>query len=135
MDKATVVDLVLKYPEERGEETAIIFLDQKGEEKHKYTFNSLKQECLNIAANLLPLTEQGEVVLVLTEDQPNFVAGFFGIMLAGCIPAPLAPFRNTKDRQGYGRMLRILKNGISSCIVADEAQSALITDILKHESL
>ncbi|WDF57262.1 type I polyketide synthase [Mucilaginibacter sp. KACC 22063] len=135
MDKATVVDLVLKYPDERGDETAIIFLDIKGEEKHKVTFNGLKSECLTVAANLLPLTERKEVVLMLTEDQPNFVACFFGIMLAGCIPAPLAPFKNIKDRQGYGRMLRILKKGTFSCIVADEVQCALIAEVLERESL
>src|ERR1700754_1043480 len=135
MEKATVVDLVLKYPEERGDETVIVFLDTKGEEKQKYSFNSLKKDCLSVAANLLPLTKRREVVLLLAEDQGCFVTGFFGAMLAGCIPAPLATFKNVKDKQGYGRMLHILKKNESTCVLVEAAQYDLIKSVLENESL
>jgi len=132
--KSTVADLVLNYPEEKAEETALVFLDAYGKEKEQFTFKALKDNCLNVAYNLTPEIVPREILLIIIEDEANFVLGFFGSMLAGCIPAPLAPVRKSRNGHGYERVLEIIKSGQSKSILVDEIHKKRYLIYLKQKT-
>lgn len=130
-DKATVADLVLSFPEERANETTLIFLDHKGNEIKTFQFQELKDKCLNVAANLSVRVAPETIVLLAVEEQPEFVLSFFGAILAGAIPAPLAHFKGPRDQSGFGRMCQILEKGESSIVIVSEEQKEAIADELQ----
>ncbi len=135
MNKNTVVDLVINYPEGKGVETALIFLDGYGVEKEQFTFDSLKENCLNVAYNLLPVITVHETMLIVIEDEADFVLGFFGSMLAGCIPAPLAPVRKSRNKHGYERILEIVKKGQSKSVLVQDIHYEALIEVLQKENL
>jgi acyl transferase domain-containing protein/acyl-CoA synthetase (AMP-forming)/AMP-acid ligase II/surfactin synthase thioesterase subunit/acyl carrier protein len=117
----TVADLVLEYPEEKSQQTVLTFLNSKGVETESFTFRRLKESCLRAAGNLHRKSNRQIPILLAVEDQADFVIGFFGCILAGFIPVPMAPLLNRKEDQGFGRMSEILKKGhIRSLIVSGD---------------
>ena len=87
----------MHFPDRQAEEKALVFLNNKGEEKSHFTYQSLKDNCIRVAKNLATQTTKGEIILLPIEDQESFVAAFFGCLLAGCVPAPLLSFRHKRD--------------------------------------
>lgn len=122
----TVADLVLKYPEEKSEQTVLVFLDSKGAKTETFSFRRLKESCLRAAGNLRRKSNRQTPVMIAVEDQADFVVSFFGCLLAGFIPVPMAPLRNRKEDQGFARMSEILRQGhIHSLIVSEEQAEGL----------
>ena len=122
-DAARVVrdltDLVLSYPAAMADQTALIFLDARGRESSSCTYAGLDAASRCVAANLARHTQRGNAILLAVEDQAAFVPGFFGCLLAGLIPAPMAPLRQKQNAPGYLRMLEILRNDhVTTLIVA-----------------
>lgn len=117
----TVADFIYNYPTGRQEDVVLTFLNHSGEEKLSFTFKSLKDNCITVAKNLRLESRKQIPVLLLIEDQADFVQAFMGCILAGFIPAPLPPLRNQNDRQSIGRVLNILKDGtVRSLIIAEK---------------
>ncbi|OZG72744.1 hypothetical protein BTA51_14570 [Hahella sp. CCB-MM4] len=135
MRKNTVADLVLTLPEGRADEIALRFLDSRGQESTSFTFAGLRRHCLIVAENLDRLNITGSITLLALENQADFVVGFFGTMLAGMIPAPVAPLRHAKDKVGYGRLVSILRQGKAGCVVVEASQSEEVRAHLKAEGL
>lgn len=134
MNKNTVVDLVINYPEEKGEQVALIFLDGYGVEKQQFTFNALKENCLYVAYKLLQTVSIQDTMLIVIEDEADFVLGFFGSMLAGYIPAPLAPVRKSRNEHGYERLLEIIKRGQSKSILIEDIHYNPLMEVLQKEN-
>lgn len=131
----TLIDLVDSFPIERGGETALIFLDNQGQEYRQYTFESLKQQCRFVAQNLCLFSDKKEVILIAVEDQAQFVSAFFGCLLAGKIPAPIPSIQLRNNRPGWGRVLNILNNRQADALLAPESQYAEISKRLEAQQL
>jgi acyl transferase domain-containing protein/acyl-CoA synthetase (AMP-forming)/AMP-acid ligase II/surfactin synthase thioesterase subunit/acyl carrier protein len=129
-DARTLADLVLDFPDEKAGQTALTFLDRNGEELHSFSYAELRQSCVRIAKNLLRISSRPEPVLLATQSQADFVVGFFGCLLAGVIPAPMAPPGHKRHGPSVGRIIEILRQGhVRSLIVnhgdADWMRAAL----------
>ncbi len=135
MNKNTVVDLVMNYPQEKGEEIALIFLDGYGVEKEQFTFDTLKENCLYVAYNLFPSVTIHETMLIVIENEADFVLGFFGSMLAGTIPAPLAPIRKSRNKHGYERILEIIKKEQSKSVLVQDIHYDPLIEVLQKENI
>lgn len=135
MNKNTVVDLVINYPKEKGEQTVLVFLDGYGVEKQKFTFNALKENCQYVGYNLLPAITTRDTILIAIEDEADFALGFFGSMLAGCIPAPLAPVRKSRSEHGYERILEIIKRGQSKSVLIEDIHYDSLMKVLQKENI
>ncbi len=62
MFRELITDMVTKFPENKGQEIAAIFLDSKGEEKQTYNYNELEDQCRLVAQNFLKFTRGQEIV-------------------------------------------------------------------------
>lgn len=127
----TVADFIYNYPEEKEDVDVLTFLHTNGVASTSFTFRSLKDNCLLVAKNLRLESRKQNPVLIAVEDQADFVLAFFGSILAGFIPAPMAPLRNQYEKQSFGRILKILKQGkVRSLIVSEIAAAWLKTMLL-----
>ena len=127
----TVAGLVLDFPDEKAEQIALTFLNGRGQEVGSFSYAGLRQACVRVAKNLLRTASQSEPVLLAVEAQSDFVVGFFGCLLAGLVPAPMAPPTHKRHSPGVGRIMEILKRqDVHRLMVnhadADGVQSALI---------
>lgn len=127
----TVADLVLDFPDEKAGQTALTFLNGKGQEVGSFSYSGLRHACLRVAKNLLRTSIRSQPVLLAVESQADFVVGFFGCLLAGLVAAPMAPLNHKRNSPSLGRIMEILKQGdIHGLIVnhgdADWVRSALI---------
>ncbi len=131
----TLTDLIASYPADRSNETVLVFLDRQGKEYRQFTFDSLKQQCYQVAQNLYLLSEKREVVLLAVEDQAQFVSGFFGCLLAGKMPAPIPSIQLQKNKPGWGRVLEILRSGKVGALMVPENQYPEIVHRLQEHRL
>jgi acyl transferase domain-containing protein/acyl-CoA synthetase (AMP-forming)/AMP-acid ligase II/surfactin synthase thioesterase subunit len=126
----TLADLVLDFPDDKAEQTALTFLNGKGHEVGSFSYAGLRQSCVRVAKNLLRTSNRSEPVLLAVESESDFVVGFFGCLLAGLAPAPMPPLNRKRGSPGVGRIMDILKQrNIHRLIVnrsdADWVRSAL----------
>ena len=135
MKRQTLADLVLEYPAHRAQEQVLIFLDSAGNEKKSFTFESLKTACLETAAYITARVAKGTPVLMVLEDQADFVKGFFGCVLSGCIPAPLPGFSKSQHKKSNDRALQILKQRQISTVLTAADQVVWLEKRLLDEGL
>lgn len=131
----TIADLIDQYTAEQKDELVLTFLDDSGEEKASFSFESLKNSCVTAARNLRLESRKQLPVLIMVEDQADFVLSFFGCVLAGFIPATLPPLRSRHDQQGLGRVLNILKQGFLKAIIVSEKDAVLMKSFLLDNEL
>src|SRR4051794_4813886 len=128
----TLADLVLDVPDEQAARTALTFLNSKGEESGSFSYVQLRESSVRVAKNLLALAGRPQPVLLALESQADFVLGFFGCLLAGLIPAPVAPLGHKRHSPSVGRIIEILKQGdVRALIVGHDdiaSMGAALTD-------
>lgn len=130
--KKTVADLVLRYSPIKAEQTALIFLNKEGRETETYNYRRLRESCLHAAGHLRLRTAERRAVLLAVEKQSDFVIGFFGCLLAGLIPVPVAPLRSRNDGKELQRTLRILEQGDIRTILVDENQKSWLSSAFSN---
>lgn len=75
-----------------ADETCGIWFARSGEAWEFWSYARLSQRTREIAAALREAGGQGnEVVAIATRSGPGFVTGFFGALLCGATPSPIAP--------------------------------------------
>ncbi|PPL03100.1 type I polyketide synthase [Parapedobacter indicus] len=134
MDKKNVADLVLNFPDEFRQETALILLDSYGKEKKRLNFEELRATCLEAAQSLLAVGDAGDVVLLAVDDHESFIRCFFGCILAGRIPAPLPPLRGRNDKSGMGRLKTIAQQRKAHALLVPGEQCGFVDAFLNKES-
>jgi acyl-CoA synthetase (AMP-forming)/AMP-acid ligase II len=87
----TLVDVLRLWAERRPDRPALVFLDGRADIKAQYDFARLLREADAIAARLLDVARPGDRALLLFPPGPEFVAGFFGCLIAGVIAVPASP--------------------------------------------
>ncbi|NIG56681.1 type I polyketide synthase [Chitinophaga sp. Cy-1792] len=135
MEHTTIVDLISRFPVGKANEKALVFLDTNGNESTSYTYRSLKQQCITIAENLYHHLTPKEIVLLCARDQAEFTTAFFGCMMAGIIPAPMAPVRNSKDKSGMERIIRVLQQRTIRTMLIAEEQLPLFREAMQAAGL
>jgi natural product biosynthesis luciferase-like monooxygenase protein len=87
---ATLLDVLTSRATDTPERLAYSFLPAAGAELDQLTYSGLQAAAAGIAARIAETGEPGDRVLILSATDPNFLAAFFGTMLAGRIPVPVA---------------------------------------------
>ncbi|HZU90320.1 MAG TPA: fatty acyl-AMP ligase [Stellaceae bacterium] len=100
---------------EQGGERAYIFLPDRGGERSVLTFAGLHARARALARHLAERGEQGDRAALLFPPGLDFVAAFFGCLLAGIVAAPLMIPRRDSRRDA------------SRAILADCAPRFLLT--------
>ncbi|MFB6456399.1 SDR family NAD(P)-dependent oxidoreductase [Chitinophaga sp. Hz27] len=135
MEHKTIVDLISRFPVGKANDKALVFLDHNGNESTVFTYRTLKQQCIIIAENLCHHLSSKEIVLLCAREQTEFTTAFFGCMMAGVIPAPMAPVRNNKDKNGMERIIRILQQRTIRTILVAEEQLPLFRQAIQEAGL
>jgi len=135
MPHTTLVDLILNYPKDRAQEDVLIFLNAKGKVKNNLTFKDLEQRCMNYAFNISQFASKHEIVLITLEDQEDFVVSFFGCLLAGKIPAPIAPLQHKRNQSSWGKLENILKKQSNASVLVRESEYDDVLGFLQENGL
>lgn len=133
----TLTDLVLGFPETRAGETALVFLGSRGDETSRLTHAELAETAKRAASVLSGHGAPGTPIMLAVEDQAAFVASFFGAVLAGLVPAPIAPVRRRKHSPTFLHLAHVARADGISCVVtgpddADWLREALAGEGLSH---
>jgi acyl-CoA synthetase (AMP-forming)/AMP-acid ligase II len=133
MRELTLNEFILNFSSEKSSQTVLTFLDNRGKEIRSFTYSELKKQCLATAGNLIEKVGTGKVVLLPEENQPEFVLLFLSCLLAGCIPVPLPPIRQTKGPAALRRLTHIIREAEVDTLLVPEAQAQWINEKLLRE--
>ena len=90
-----VADLLVRGARLNPERDAIVFPDQRK------SYKALLSGAIRVACGLLALNvKPGEHVGLMTTNSPEYVEGFFGILLLGCVAVPINA-RHKASELGY----------------------------------
>ncbi len=104
----------------------LVFLDLR-ENETNVSWRELRQSARWAAFNLAAKgIAPGDCVPILGPTSPAFMAGFFGLLLAGAIPVPIAPPLRIGRRDAYLDQIRRMMSAIGSKHIVADAQSARV---------
>jgi acyl-CoA synthetase (AMP-forming)/AMP-acid ligase II len=96
-----LVDKLLNQMDRDAEATAFIELDRKGRERHVASYQLLFDRAASTAVHLQARGLGGKNVLLQISHGFDFVAGFYGCLLAGCTAVPRrVATRSQRDQLG-----------------------------------
>jgi acyl-CoA synthetase (AMP-forming)/AMP-acid ligase II len=116
MNPATITHVLADRGVKNAEETACIFLDDRGAETGQITYSELFKRASSFAARLARYEEQARIVIILP-TAVEFPIAMMGCLLAGKIAVPLPVPNNHRA----GDMLAMLDDCQPACIVAGGA--------------
>ncbi|CAH9066788.1 D-alanine--D-alanyl carrier protein ligase [Pseudoalteromonas sp. CIP111854] len=114
-----ITDLVLCCPKHQAAQTALTFLDVKGELECQFSYQQLEQQSLAHGAAIQRHADVGDVVLVALENMVDFVSVFFGCMVAGVVAVPVPTPKGERDKKGLSRVFNIAQAAGANLIVSD----------------
>ncbi|WP_232668348.1 MupA/Atu3671 family FMN-dependent luciferase-like monooxygenase [Pseudonocardia sp. TRM90224] len=115
MHNGTLARVLLDRAHSAPDRTGYAYLHEPGSGTHDLTYGALHQLASGMAATLAATGERGDRVLVLSGLGPHFAAAFFGCMLAGRVPVPVAAPRG---RSAIGELAAIAVDSGASAIAA-----------------
>ena len=107
----TIVE-ALEWHAERNPDRVHIYLREDDGRETPLTYGDVWREATNVANNLVDrgLGRRDTVALMLRTER-TFFSGFFGILMAGCVPVPMyPPFRADRIEEYAQRQVGILRN-------------------------
>jgi acyl-CoA synthetase (AMP-forming)/AMP-acid ligase II len=102
---ASLVDLLDRQVAERPDAKAFIFVPERGDAHLHLTYAELYHRVRGVAARLRQRTGKGDRALLLFPPGLEFVAAFFGCLLAGVIAVPLMVPRRTAARDSSAAII------------------------------
>jgi acyl-CoA synthetase (AMP-forming)/AMP-acid ligase II len=87
----SLVDDTREKAQERGPQTAFVFLEDGEREAERLTFAELDRRARAVAARLQTAGAQGERALLIYAPGLEFVAAFYGCLYAGAVAVPVYP--------------------------------------------
>jgi acyl-CoA synthetase (AMP-forming)/AMP-acid ligase II len=93
----SLVDVLRLWAARRPERPALVFLDGHADIKIQYDFARLEREADAVAGRLVEVARSGDRVVLLFPPGPEFVAAFFGCLIAGVIAVPAVPPASAAD--------------------------------------
>lgn len=91
----TILARLVRTAQSRGEARALHTQGDSGETVEDWTFAELARRSAGVAVALAAQTRPGERLVLAYPQGPAFLAAFFGALMAGAVPVPVAvPRRN-----------------------------------------
>jgi acyl-CoA synthetase (AMP-forming)/AMP-acid ligase II len=116
MNASTITEVLADRAVTNAEDTAFVFLNDRGEETRRITYLELFTRACGAAERLARYEEQARIVIVLPTSV-EFPVTMLGCLLAGKIAVPLAVPNNHRS----GDMLAMLDDCQPSCLVTTNA--------------
>jgi FkbH-like protein len=114
----SLIDLLWQRSQEHADKPAYIFLEDGESQRQDLTYEDLYRRASAVAVRLRESAQPGSRVLLLYPSGLDFIAGFFGCLLAGLVAVPAYPpgrsAANSKAKRFHG-------------IVADARPSHILT--------
>jgi fatty-acyl-CoA synthase len=92
-------------------------------------YDELAERCRAAAVQIAEAGEPGRVVSLILPTGPGFVAAFYGTLLAGCTPSPIAPpgyFQGFGDYRAHlTRMLPVARPGL---VITDSRLAPVVAE-------
>ncbi|RCN56198.1 fatty acyl-AMP ligase [Acidiferrobacter thiooxydans] len=86
----TIVEICNNHARTRPEKTALIMLDERGEEAERLSYSTLDEKARCIAARLQLRYEVGNRALMLFRPGLEFIVAFLACQYAGMVPVPVS---------------------------------------------
>ena len=124
-------EVLMQYAESEPKRPHIYLQDEHGVEQ-MITYGELFEKASQIATTLLnQKLKPGDTVAIMLPTSSEFFSVFFGILLAGAIPAPIYPLvRLDRIEEYVYRQTKILQNAEISLLISF-SQAQLINRLLK----
>ncbi|PYP77351.1 MAG: hypothetical protein DMD35_15555 [Gemmatimonadetes bacterium] len=102
---STLVELLEYRAERQGDDVVFRFVSGEGTEEERLTFRELRARAQAIAAGLRAHADPGDRVVLLVPPGLDYVASFFGCLIAGTVAVPAYP---PNPRRADPRVHRII---------------------------
>jgi acyl-CoA synthetase (AMP-forming)/AMP-acid ligase II len=112
MKVCNINDVLAEHSATHGEDTALIFLDERGQQTSQLTYADLFERAGSFAARFARYERQARIVIIVPTSA-EFPSVLFGCFLAGKIAVPLAVPNNHRIPE----VMAILEDCCPSCIV------------------
>ncbi len=120
----TMVEALEWHASRQGDNPAIYFYEGPIENPDIITYRDLWNSARRVATGLNILgVEQGQSIALMLPTSRDFLASFFGILMAGAVPIPIyPPFRLAQIEEHIKRQVKILDNAQARLLITvDEA--------------
>ena len=121
----TLIELSASHATQTPQKTALIMLDERGNEASRLTYAELHAKARAIAACLQHRYEPGDRALMLYRAGPEFITAFLGCQYAGLIPVPVSFYSRKSHHlrriEGIKKNARVALVMTSSQLHADVA--------------
>ena len=108
---STFIELLRWRAENQYDKLAYQFLDNGETEGASYTYGELDKRARSVAAQLQKLISKGDRVILVFDNDLEYIAVFYACLYAGIISAPLHPPGRNKS------MFRISSVTKDSCLL------------------
>lgn len=107
-----------------------------GAEERYLTYQQLYAEAWRRAAQLVSLgVGQGDRLVLMISDAPEFVLSFLGCVLAGIIPVPVSPPQVTKGSEHFlATVARIIDDAGAQVLLTTDSSKSFAEDLLQRTS-
>ena len=122
--RSSVVSLLGLRAREYADRPAFIFLNDGEVESARLSFEEVERAAKAAASNIRRLAARGDRVLLCMDSSPEFIAAFFGCLLAGTVPVPAY----TPEAARLERMASLVEGVVS------DAQPALVVTTTRHRA-
>lgn len=138
---------VLGWFEDPSDDRGLRFARRRGEGWDFCSYRRLRDLSVRMVARLRAVgVGRGDVVMLSCPTSLDFVVGFFGALLAGATPSPIAPPTGFKNEEGYRERLAWAARAVMPrafvtladmapglAEVASSFDCAVLTDVLSEE--
>ncbi len=115
-----LTDLLVDDHADPSDTKGLVFLDSRGRSRSKVSVPQLRVSSQRLARVFTGNgVQSGDIALMAISDQARFTTCFFGLMLAGAIPAPIPPVPTRRNHAGFDRILRKLREDNVRCLVLE----------------
>jgi acyl-CoA synthetase (AMP-forming)/AMP-acid ligase II/alkylation response protein AidB-like acyl-CoA dehydrogenase len=122
-DDATLLDVLRRRAVENGGTSVFVFLSHGAGEvavEEALTFSQLEVRARSIAATLQQYCAPGDRALITCAPGLDYIAAFYGCVMAGVVAVPAYPPRNARH---MGRLLAIAKDADATVVLTSSALS------------
>jgi acyl-CoA synthetase (AMP-forming)/AMP-acid ligase II len=123
----TLVDVLLRWTQQRGNSVGFSFL-QDGKQEN-LTYAELDKKARTIAAHLQAMHWQGERVLLMYPPGLELIAAIMGCFYAGVVAVPVYPPRRNQNRN---RLLAITQDAEAKGILTTVSLDDLLKEVAKN---
>ncbi len=129
-DKNSIIDIFLKQAHQHKEKKAFTFLIDGEDQEVSLSYNNLLERSKSIAVHLKAIIKKGDRALLAFPSSLEYIAAFYGCILAGIIAVPAFPPDPARLKRSTSRLKAITENAEPSVILT----SSLIKTIMDNDN-